>query len=1065
MTDLRSRSVMSVDRFAAKLRRSVPAVVLATAASLLVSLPAAANAKDPALPPGASTEPPKQPAGEVSAPASVTAAETQGRRGAGASEPEKLPKVAPFAAMPDRSAPPTVNETRHAAAEEARAEGKAVEDVSARTPRSTEFIHPDGRVTAKFYDEVAFVPDPRSPDGALRPVSTDLVLSGAARLVPQAAADVSFAVTSGPGRDLGRLSLPAGSVGFALDGAAPVMAVVDANAARYRAVARDTDVVLYSTPIGVKEEIVLHSAQAPRSFRFPLTLDGLTPKLHNGQVLLLDRRLWPQAVIPAGFMRDSSVHPQSGGPAKSHGVTYGLVREQGTWVLTVDLDSAWLDDPARVWPVVADPSVQQWRPEGDDTYVISAGGDANEDNSGESELLAGTWNSGGEKAAGFMHFSGAMSALAGRTVLKAKVGLWNTWSFSCNAAPASLHRITQAWSGSSTTTYPGPTTEATAVATATFAYGYTPCPSQNWGIWDLPVNRVQAWVNGTETFHGLSVQASTTSSSGWKRFWSNNYSNGNMRPFLEVEYVDNPPQVSQAIPVHGATVDTLTPTLWVLPSTTNATDAKFKVCGGTQEAPTSCQESAWQAAEAFAVPAAWMPGWSRKTFWWVKLRDFTESAWLGGYQLTPVIAQPPVTSHLAGAPEGADIPGVNAQVGNWSTTVIDANVAVAGPALSVSRTYNSQDPRTDGAFGPGWSTPLDQRIEADSDGSGNVVLTLPTGRQVRFARNPDGSYEPPPGMNLTLVYGSSPPTWTVRDATGTRRVFDGPTGRLVSVTDADGRAQNYTYNSSNLALNRPATSSTICVANETAAKAFNGTTGGGGSPRSGARSLRRGGCRSTWAPSTTSPDSRSTTQGRAARRRWNTRNFTIQISDDAVTWRTPVSVLGNTADVTSHPVNASGRYVKLNVSVPTSSGDAAARIYEFQVFGGKLTTVTDAASTRSLHLTWTGNRVTEAKTDVPAAGINAPKWTYTYTSGRLTSVCTPCRPRPAPPTTTPRHRTTGRSSSTTIRWATGRSVRPRPRAPPRTSRPAARGNSTAPMRDRRRSACPPARRPDRRTRR
>ena len=228
-----------------------------------------------------------------------------------------------------------------------------------------------------------------------------------------------------------------------------------------------------------------------------------------------------------------------------------------------------------------------------------------------------------------------------------------------------------------------------------------------------------------------------------------------------------PPGVSAVSPSPNGTVDSLTPTLWA--QATNPTNAstlwyKVQVCPGTVAAPVDCHESGWDASATFAVPAAWLGGWSKEQWWQVNIDNgTTQSGWLGEWWFTPVVAQLGVTSHLAGAPEGAEVPGVNPQVGNYSTAVTDANVTVAGPALSVTRTYNSQDPRANGAFGPGWSTPWDQKVEVDNDGTANAVVTLSSGRQVRFGKNPDGTYASPPGQNLDLLFTASPPTWTLRD--------------------------------------------------------------------------------------------------------------------------------------------------------------------------------------------------------------------------------------------------------------------------------------------------------------
>jgi mannosyl-glycoprotein endo-beta-N-acetylglucosaminidase len=46
---------------------------------------------------------------------------------------------------------------------------------------------------------------------------------------------------------------------------------------------------------------------------------------------------------------------------------------------------------------------------------------------------------------------------------------------------------------------------------------------------------------------------------------------------------------------------------------------------------------------------------------------------------------------------------------------------------------------------------------------------------------------------------------------------------------------------------------------------------------------------------------------------------------------TVATVAGNTANVSWLATPATGRYVRLNVATPSSNGDPAARIYEFEV--------------------------------------------------------------------------------------------------------------------------------------
>ncbi|MBC8061398.1 MAG: discoidin domain-containing protein [Clostridiaceae bacterium] len=66
---------------------------------------------------------------------------------------------------------------------------------------------------------------------------------------------------------------------------------------------------------------------------------------------------------------------------------------------------------------------------------------------------------------------------------------------------------------------------------------------------------------------------------------------------------------------------------------------------------------------------------------------------------------------------------------------------------------------------------------------------------------------------------------------------------------------------------------------------------------------------------------------------WNTKAYTISVSNDNKTWTTPVTVTGNTKAITEDLVKTSGRYVKLNVTTPTNNTDVAARIYEFMIYG------------------------------------------------------------------------------------------------------------------------------------
>ncbi|GGO00584.1 discoidin domain-containing protein [Saccharibacillus kuerlensis] len=69
---------------------------------------------------------------------------------------------------------------------------------------------------------------------------------------------------------------------------------------------------------------------------------------------------------------------------------------------------------------------------------------------------------------------------------------------------------------------------------------------------------------------------------------------------------------------------------------------------------------------------------------------------------------------------------------------------------------------------------------------------------------------------------------------------------------------------------------------------------------------------------------------------FNTRAFTLRISEDGENWTDAVQVTDNAAGLSRHAIPlTSARYVQLVVEKPTQGGDTAARIYGLEVMGLK----------------------------------------------------------------------------------------------------------------------------------
>ncbi|MGY6656849.1 polymorphic toxin-type HINT domain-containing protein [Amycolatopsis sp. TRM77291] len=366
-----------------------------------------------------------------------------------------------------------------------------------RGPRERTFANPDGTETTEFSEGPLNF---RRPDGGWQPIDPAVVPDGGGWRNAADQVDTRFAGTASA-EPFVSMRLPgAQEFAFGLAGAQSVPARVEGSSITYPGVAGGADLRIDVLPGGIKETLVLGSPRAATSWLFPLRLGGLTPKLVDGRVALLDGSGTEQAHIPAGFMTDSTAE----NPATSYDVTYSLVPHGGGQALKVDLDQAWLRDPARHYPVLVDPSVHQGVA-GNSMYV--SGGQRR---GGASELLVGNGS------VGYFDFGGVSGALSGHKIFSAQLYLTNFDAPSCRPEPITVHPVTAPWGTSGTPPTGG------VLGGASFAHGYvglgqsySPCPTAAHAIdlGDGGRDLVQGWVKGQPN-HGLAVKAVR----GWKKF-------------------------------------------------------------------------------------------------------------------------------------------------------------------------------------------------------------------------------------------------------------------------------------------------------------------------------------------------------------------------------------------------------------------------------------------------------------------------------------------------------------------------------------------------------------------
>jgi hypothetical protein len=104
----------------------------------------------------------------------------------------------------------------------------------------------------------------------------------------------------------------------------------------------------------------------------------------------------------------------------------------------------------------------------------------------------------------------------------------------------------------------------------------------------------------------------------------------------------------------------------------------------------------------------------------------------------------------------------------------------------------------------------------------------------------------------------------------------------------------------------------------------------------------------------------------------NTRDFDIEVSVDGANWHRVVTVVGNSYSITTHDIAPEmARFVRLNIGLPTQTGVRPARIYEFQVFGSRLSArdFHVANSPRSQTIS-AGNEINYTTTVSPLNGFN-----------------------------------------------------------------------------------------------
>ncbi|WP_155858948.1 DNRLRE domain-containing protein [Candidatus Blastococcus massiliensis] len=260
----------------------------------------------------------------------------------------------------------------------------------------------------------------------------------------------------------------------------------------------------------------------------------------------------PAAVPP--LPRDSVVEPgEDAGQAASEEAaeakassalpleTAATVVTPGVVEMSLTPDVSFLQDPQTEYPVVVDPDLQ-WA-YGFDTWVQHG---FNTDQSGSPELRIGTFDGGWTVARSFINLD--LSSIRHKTILNARLDLWNFHSWSCTGAE---WQVWDTFAADHNTRIYAQPLWGQARAASSQTRGAAAC-EQGWVSADL-TSMMQRWSNAGAGLVGLGLRATNESrNEGWKKFTSAN--SPYVVPSLWVRY-NTPPGKADNLRVNGAQFD------------------------------------------------------------------------------------------------------------------------------------------------------------------------------------------------------------------------------------------------------------------------------------------------------------------------------------------------------------------------------------------------------------------------------------------------------------------------------------------------------------------------------
>ena len=561
------------------------------------------------------------------APAMPWASEAQ----ASESEPESVVEKFGLPPLPPRAEP------------EGFVQGKSAVDPESVTPVRRDFVNADGTTTSELSAGPARY---RNAAGAWSEIDTSLVRVADGSFSPKSV-ERPLRLSANSLGPMVVLQTAAGPVSYGHPNAVAVLGQVDETAQTVTylgALGAGRDIRIQATASGFKEEVVL-AEPGVASYVVHLTLPaGHTARdgSKGGVDVLTD-----QGEV-TGHLSDGFAFDAAGEKAPVATRLWGLVA--GVAEIRVEVDSSWIADASRAYPVTIDPTYQATT---SDPYSCPTSFSPYNacDTVAESEspttshhtatnLYAGytgyTVNGRNEKGRTFLQFPLDSMTSQGYGVISASLQLYTSYAESTGQTYR-VHRLTSPIS-SATTWNNQPTWAATATSSGTITAGYS--------TRDV-TSAVTSWFNGS-TPYGLAVVADYESDPLTRR--RIRAAEGGTGTVLSITYNRRPSVPVRCCPSSGATVSA-TPTLTTNPSTDADGDPlSYLIQVLSSDGQTTVVQGPWSGSTTWAVPSGYLsPGTSYR--WRVFATDgwatvMTDTSWSFAIQATA----PPSTTTTTAAP-------------------------------------------------------------------------------------------------------------------------------------------------------------------------------------------------------------------------------------------------------------------------------------------------------------------------------------------------------------------------------------------------------------------------------